>query len=428
MTRSVGDLPAGLLASGLEGTPALIGLTVLVGMVAGWLWCVRLIGRASATERRQPAALAFIERWARRAWAVLAGRRAERWLGWALKAPYEDQAVAYLEEAARLGSVEALFEQALYWAESGQGLGGEDAARRWMRRAAELGHAEAAFHLAEMLRWGRGGRRDREEAHRWYLRSAQRGFAPAYAWLASAFETGDGTDPDSGEAARWRARLDESAVMPSLRRSRIAGAWDANPEPLGRAREHLGQAWAGGLEALSRTRAYDHAVKVFAWTGIVLLLLVGLLLVLLSLSGGLFALVGAVALAGLTQLHLQQRRSVRWSSSFRKLEARAQAGDAMACHDLGRAYLQGAYPVPLDPAAGQAWLGRAAAQGHVEAMLALAEVLAWGQAGMRDRAGAEAWLRKAQAAGSPEAAARLKAWCMPAETKAEDSASGEPTL
>ena len=197
----------GLRALGNRGGTASEGL--LLGLLIGiflavavaYLWSTRLLGRSTATVRHQPALLRVLEFQVRRLAARVLGRRGERWFGWALNAPYENQALAYLDEAARCGNVEALLELGLYWRDAGLGVGGDASARAWFRRAAELGHGEAAFHLAECLRWGRGGLREPQEAHRWYLRAAQRGFGPAAAWLARAYAEGDGVSADPEEAA-----------------------------------------------------------------------------------------------------------------------------------------------------------------------------------------------------------------------------------
>lgn len=388
-----GNAPEGLLLGLMLG--------VFLALAGAYLWNARLLGQSTATVRNQPALLKALEFQARRLAAFLLGRRGERWFQWALRAPYENQALDYLNEAARGGNADALLELGLYWRDAGFGLGGEASARTWFRRAAELGHGEAAFHLAESLRWGRGGSREPREAHRWYLRSAQRGFGPAMAWLVQAYEGGDGVGVDPGEAQRWKARLASLGPLPSLRRSRIAGQWDEAPELLGRAGARLRETWEDGLGRIQGHRAYEPAVKGLAWTGMFLVGLAAAGLLWIITFGGLFMIPGVVAFAGLTMLWMSLRRG-SWSRALRRLEQRADAGDPEACFQRGLAFLEGAHGLPRDPVMAQAWTLRAAQAGHPGAMRKLSELLAWGVAGPRDSAGAEAWKEAAAEAESAE--------------------------
>lgn len=393
----------GLRALGNRGGTASEGL--LLGLLIGiflavavaYLWSTRLLGRSTATVRHQPALLRVLEFQVRRLAARVLGRRGERWFGWALNAPYENQALAYLDEAARCGNVEALLELGLYWRDAGLGLGGDASARAWFRRAAELGHGEAAFHLAECLRWGRGGLREPQEAHRWYLRAAQRGFGPAADWLARAYAEGDGVSADPEEAARWADRAASGGPMPTPRRSRIAGRWDGSPELLGRAGERAAEAWRAVLTGARGHRAFEPAVKGLAWTGIVLMTLALAGLLWIITFGGLFMIPGVVAFAGLTLVWLSLRRG-NWSRDLQRLERRSEAGDPEACFRRGLAFLEGRHGLPRDPVMAQSWILRAAQAGHRGAMHKLSELLAWGVAGPRDPAGAEAWRREAEAA------------------------------
>lgn len=387
-----GSAPEGLLFGLLLG--------IFLALAGAYLWSARLLGQATATVRHQPALLRAVEFQARRFAAFLLGRRGERWFRWAFKAPYENQALDYLEEAARCGNADALLELGLYWRDAGLGLGGEASARVWFRRAAELGHGEAAFHLAECLRWGRGGSREPREAHRWYLRSAQRGFGPAMAWLIQAYEGGDGVEADPGEAQRWKARLVGLGPLPSPRRSCIAGQWDEAPETLGRARERLRETLADGLGKAQGHRTYEPVVKGLAWTGLALMVLAVAGLLLIITFGGLFMIPGVVAIAGLTMLWFSLRRG-NWSGALRRLEQRADAGDPEACFRRGLAFLEGAHGLPRDPVMAQTWILRAAQAGHTGAMHKLSELLAWGVAGPRDPAGAEAW-KEAAVSGTAE--------------------------
>lgn len=172
----------------------------------------------------------------------------EAWYRWALKAPFRDQALGYLEESARLGHVDAHFELGLFYEEGGMGQAGREVAARHYRSAAEAGSAEAAYRLAELLRWGIGPARDPGAAHRWYLRSAHDGFRPAMDWLARAYEFGEGIAEDLEKAVYWtvKARAAEKvdlrishfarsrprAVEPAVRRE-ISRGWEDSMGPLG---------------------------------------------------------------------------------------------------------------------------------------------------------------------------------------------------
>lgn len=392
---------AGLAGGGGEGLLLGLMLGLFVALAAAYLWSTRLLGRATATVRHQPPLLKALEFRVRQGLALLLGRRDGRWLHWALKAPYENQALTYLEEAVRWGNTDALLELGLYWRDAGFGLGGEASARSWFRRAAERGHSEAAFHLAECLRWGRGGSREPREAHRWYLRSAQQGFGPAVAWLVQAYEGGDGAEADPVEAQRWGARLATLGPIPSPRRSRIAGQWEDAPELLGRVRERLRDVWEDGMERAQGHRAFGPAVKGLAWVGIILMGLAVAGLLWIITYGGLFMIPGVVAFAGLTTLWLSLRRG-SWSRALRRLEQRADSGDPEACYRRGLALLEGTHGLPRDPVMAQTWMLRAAQAGHRGAMHKLSEFLAWGVAGPRDPSGAEAWKEAAAMAEHAE--------------------------
>ncbi len=393
---------AGLGGSGPDIQVLILILGISVAFAGAYLWNARLLGQATATVRHQPALLRALEFQARRLAALVLGRRGERWFRWALKAPYENQALAYLEEASRCGSTDAQLELGLYWRDAGLGVGGEATARTWFRRAAEQGHGEAAFHLAESLRWGRGGPREPQEAHRWYLRSAQRSFGPAVAWLVQAYEGGDGVEADAAEAQRWQVRLTAMGPMPSPRRSRIVGLWDEAPDGLMRARDQVRETWEGGLEKARGHRAFEHAVKGIAWTGMVLIVLAVAGVLWILTFGGLFLIPAIVSFIGLAMLGFSLRRG-GWSRSLKQLERRSEAGDPEACFQRGLAFLGGHHGLPRDPVMAQVWILRAAQAGHPGAMRKLSELLAWGVAGPRDPAGAEAWKLAAAAAEPMEA-------------------------
>lgn len=100
-------------------------------------------------------------------------------------------------------------------------------------------------------------------------------------------------------------------------------------------------------------------------------------------------------------------RARRRGSSVERLMTRAEAGDADAAFRLAEAYRRGARGLALDGLAARVWLSKAAASGHLPAMLLLAEMLRTAEGGVRDEAAAREWLRRAADAGSSVAAQRL---------------------
>lgn len=100
-------------------------------------------------------------------------------------------------------------------------------------------------------------------------------------------------------------------------------------------------------------------------------------------------------------------RARRRGSSVERLMTRAEAGDADAAFRLAEAYRRGARGLALDGLAARVWLSKAAASGHLPAMLLLAEMLRTAEGGVRDEAAAREWLRRAADAGSSVAAQRF---------------------
>lgn len=203
---------------------ALLGLGA-----AAILAAALLLSRPSGSPERFLARAAFV---LRQCLARLLRNPPEAWYRWGLQAADPDLAVAFLEEAARLGHQEAHFELGLFYEEGGQGPGGRDRAARHYQAAADQGHPEAAFRLAELLRWGIGPARDPGAALRWYERSALGGFRPAADWLVRAFEFGEGAEEDLEKAVAWT--LKARALAPGgIRISHFARKRPWSPDPGG---------------------------------------------------------------------------------------------------------------------------------------------------------------------------------------------------
>ncbi|WP_306601571.1 tetratricopeptide repeat protein [Geothrix sp. 21YS21S-2] len=182
----------------------------------------------------------------RRVLARFRGSRDEVWYRWGLAASHRGTAVAFLEEAARLGHPEAHFELGLFYEEGGMGQAGREVAARHYRSAAEAGHAEASFRLAELLRWGIGPSRDPGAAQRWYLRSANDGFRPAMDWLSRAYEFGEDLPEDLEMAVYWTMKA-RAAEPVGLRISHFARTRRFGP----RASGEITRGWDATIEAIA---------------------------------------------------------------------------------------------------------------------------------------------------------------------------------
>jgi len=89
------------------------------------------------------------------------------------------------------------------------------------------------------------------------------------------------------------------------------------------------------------------------------------------------------------------------SASVADLQQRAEAGDAQAQFELGRAYEDGK-GVPQDDARAIEWLRKSADQGNAQAENSLGVMYALGQGVARDREEAVRWYKKAAKQGSAE--------------------------
>ncbi|MCE1228960.1 MAG: sel1 repeat family protein [Firmicutes bacterium] len=379
-----------------------LGLGAVVAVGLAWGNSILQSGRAS--ESRQNPLLGWLDRGWKRVALLFRSDAAEAHYQWALASPYADRALEHMEEAARRGHREAHFELGLFQTTRGMGEAGRELALRHFRRAAELGHAEAAFHLAEGLRWGAGDRKDRASAHAWYLQSAHRGCAAAMAWLAQAFQQGDGVEPDAEAAALWRKRHEALGVVPGLRTSTLGKGDD---DTLQRVGEAVASGWNDSRAALEAQPGFPAFARVAAITAQVFLVGLALFLFLITfLYGGLFAIPGFLALAGLTMLHFKLRKESAYSRATRHMMEGAEKGEAEASYKLGMAFLRGQEQMPQDLLEAARHFQQAAEQGHLAAMIELAELQCWGPQGLRNPEQGRAWLQ--QAADRGHAEARLK--------------------
>lgn len=168
-----------------------------------------------------------------------------------------------------------------------------DIADLWRERAAAAANVESLKLLASQARQQGGS--ELEKRYRYLRRAATEGDREAMAALALAYESGEGTNADSGRAALWRDR----ALAPGEGRDEAL---------LHLAREHL--------------RAGD-----------------------------------------------ARRDAPRATALLREA---AESGNASAMHELGRLLLRGDRGVTPDATGAVAMLARAAELGHVQAMLELA--------------------------------------------------------
>ncbi|MBI3775914.1 MAG: sel1 repeat family protein [Gammaproteobacteria bacterium] len=93
---------------------------------------------------------------------------------------------------------------------------------------------------------------------------------------------------------------------------------------------------------------------------------------------------------------------------FDKLQASAQAGDAAAQYALGRNYLTGKAPQAVNPAQALAWLTRAAEQQQADAQYEVGVIYKDGSSVPRDLERAKLWLGKAAAQGHVKAKVALQ--------------------
>ena len=130
--------------------------------------------------------------------------RGRLWMDWARRTADHRLAKAAIEESARCGNMDGLYE----WGRICKSELREDSAGAAFLGAAQQGHLEAAYEMGEATRWGRYYMRvDRADSRKWHELGARGGFVPSIRTLAIGLETGDGLDKDPEAAARWQKRL-----------------------------------------------------------------------------------------------------------------------------------------------------------------------------------------------------------------------------
>ena len=109
------------------------------------------------------------------------------------------------------------------------------------------------------------------------------------------------------------------------------------------------------------------------------------------------AVTPAVQVAPVTQMKESKPENV-----FAKLQAKAEAGDAVAQNNLGWIYTNG-HGTPQDYKEAAKWFRLSAAQGNTNAQLALGRMYRSGQGVTQDNVQAQMWLNLAAAKGNNEA-------------------------
>ena len=121
-----------------------------------------------------------------------------------------EAAVALQEQAASLGSLDAVFELFVHHF-NGVGVPRDvEAARGLVRRAADAGHPRAMYNMGAFHATGTLVARDPAAALEWYTRAAEAGNVRATAALAVMYAQGDGCEQDLEHA---RQLFDEAEYM-----------------------------------------------------------------------------------------------------------------------------------------------------------------------------------------------------------------------
>jgi len=273
----------------------------------------------------------------------------------------------------------------------------EDEAVDWYRRGAAQGHPTALYNLALALHLGRGlrgGPPDLEAAARAYRDAADKGHVKAACNLAFLYAEGQGVERDEGECLRLLRTCvpdEDLEDLPEVRRPSTADGVDSRPAPppsegakeltaeicevVGRC--YLGgRGLEGGPQPLRASRWFRRAAQMGH---------VG----------------GAKALARMLEKGQGVERDL--AESFQWFKLAAQHGDAESQRNLGVFYENGWSLRAPDPDSAARWFGKAAAQGHPPALLALGNLYVRGFGVEEDLVKAEGLYRKAIAAGEDRA-------------------------
>ena len=135
-----------------------------------------------------------------------------------------EQAVAWLERAARAGLTPALLALGSVY-EKGVGVARDpQRARAYYLEAARKGNAKAMHNLAVLYAHGVGGKLDQAAAADWFRKAAMRGVIDSQFNLAVLYERGAGVEQSVAEAYKWYALAarqgDAGAAPGSVTRSR----------------------------------------------------------------------------------------------------------------------------------------------------------------------------------------------------------------
>lgn len=131
--------------------------------------------------------------------------------------------------------------------------------------------------------------------------------------------------------------------------------------------------------------------------------------------------INAQALSDREALELFDRARGGNSAAFEELRRGAEAGDAPAQFQLGRAYSHGA-SVQRDDAAAARWVEKAAEQGHLEAQSNIGYLYSTGQGVPRDTAKTMSWWTRAADAGFVQAQFNLSIAYLQGKLTAKDDA------
>jgi localization factor PodJL len=116
-----------------------------------------------------------------------------------------EQAVAWLERAARAGLTPALLALGSVY-EKGVGVARDpQRARAYYLEAARKGNAKAMHNLAVLYAHGVGGKLDQAAAAEWFRKAAMRGVIDSQFNIAVLYERGAGVEQSAAEAYKWYA-------------------------------------------------------------------------------------------------------------------------------------------------------------------------------------------------------------------------------
>lgn len=134
--------------------------------------------------------------------------------------------MGWYRRAATLGSREAEFELGECFAHGVAGATDLSSALQWWRVAARHGHGRAQIKVGHCYRWGDGVRQNKATALGWYQRALAGGEVGAAVWIGECLEQGEGVPQDYAAAAamyRRAATAGEPHGMAELGRCLLHG-------------------------------------------------------------------------------------------------------------------------------------------------------------------------------------------------------------